>query len=547
MTDIQHFNESFYAIPQKEKQDAFILKFCRMSSPDPKRKRENAEKGKDLVIKYMVLNEVGNPIKVCREAFLGILGITKHRVLGVFKRFRKGNALVPIETRGGDRLSAKFEAKVSAVIAFICSFQACESHYARNKSNRVYLPSDLNITKIWKMYIEKDDNDLHVKESYFRKIFVQRLNIGFSAPSVDECSACLEFKSRIAVKKDETKKTDLQLKLKVHKKRASAFFHFLRTKPDNCYLLSYDCQKNLPLPKVSHQMAYYSRQLYCYNLAVVKGKASDCINPNNVKLYTWTENEGKKSSNEIASVIFHELQLADLALFKSIRLVADGCPGQNKNVNVFTMCAKWLVTYAPPQIEEIQLIFPMTGHSFLPADRVFGLIERSLKKKTTIVKKEEYHEVFQRFGTVHEMGREWQSQDWKTLAQQNTKSAAQLHFKISTCRRIILGKTKRGGVHNRGETIYNWDGGLSKPFQKKNSHLQAAKISMIPIGVPVKAEKLADVQKLLAKHFGDEWRSFEELQWYSSVLEADTLAEGTSDQCECMEQDRENDEAEDDL
>lgn len=69
---------------------------------------------------------------------------------------------------------------------------------------------------------------------------------------------------------------------------------------------------------------------------------------------------------------------------------------------------------------------------------------------------------------------------------------------------------------------------MSKPFQKKSSHPQAAKILIIPIGVPVKAEKLADVQKLLAKHFADEWRPPKELQWYSSILEADAFKVGVS-------------------
>lgn len=67
----------------------------------------------------------------------------------------------------------------------------------------------------------------------------------------------------------------------------------------------------------------------------------------------------------------------------------------------------------------------MTGLSFLPADRVFGLIERSLKKKkTTIVKKEEYHKVFQWSGSIQEMSGEWQSQNWETLAQEIEKPAA---------------------------------------------------------------------------------------------------------------------------
>lgn len=51
------------------------------------------------------------------------------------------------------------------------------------------------------------------------------------------------------------------------------------------------CQKTLVLSKVTDQMAYYIRQLYCYNLSVVKGLPSDSLNPENVSIYSWPENE----------------------------------------------------------------------------------------------------------------------------------------------------------------------------------------------------------------------------------------------------------------
>ncbi|KAG8334467.1 hypothetical protein J6590_089745 [Homalodisca vitripennis] len=39
------------------------------------------------------------------------------------------------------------------------------------------------------------------------------------------------------------------------------------------------------------------------------------------------------------------------------------------------------------------------GHTFLPADRVFGRVERELKKHVTIQSKEEYLNVYRMFGT----------------------------------------------------------------------------------------------------------------------------------------------------
>lgn len=53
------------------------------------------------------------------------------------------------------------------------------------------------------------------------------------------------------------------------------------------------------------------------------------------------------------------------------------------------MCHSWLGRFAPDNIEEVELVFPITGHSFLPPDRVFGNIEREIKKLEEIIKPEE--------------------------------------------------------------------------------------------------------------------------------------------------------------
>lgn len=536
MNDVKRFHEAFYAVPEKSKQDAFLLKFCRRASPNPKRKLEVAQRGKDHIYEYSILNSVGNHLKVCRNAFLNVLGISKHRIHGVFQRFKKHNALVPIETRGGDRLLARYTPKRNAVIEFICSLKANESHYSRERSKRVYLPSELNIKTLWKMYNNVDrPEDQLVKESYFRKIFNTEFNIGFKAPSMDECSTCIEFDHRIAIEKDEEVKKELQFKRTFHRKQGDAFFEYLRKKPDDVFILSFDCQKNLVLPKITDQIAYYSRQLYCYNLSITRGVSTDHLNPHTVSIYTWTENEAKKSSNEIASAVFSELMFHNLAGYRKIRLVADGCPGQNKNVNILYMVAKWLSSHSPPTISEVELIYPVTGHSFLPADRVFGTIERQLKKLTTIITKQEYHKVFQKLGTIKLIGKNWKPYDWKKVAKENMKSASQLHFKISSCKRIIVRKTTRNNIVIRGELAYNTNTGCERQILKKNGTLDINPPE-IPLGVPVKAEKFVDVEKLLTKHFGAAWKEQKELEWYKSVLDGTTLTEGQADeQCDCFE------------
>lgn len=223
--DIKDFHEAFYSTPEKSKQDAFILKYCRAEIPNPKRKKKDPVKSKSATFQYSIVNQAGNNLRVCRSTFFNILApLTKHRIIGVFKRFKNGKSHVPVETRGGNHKEAKFGPKRDAVKNFICTLKASESHYSREKSSRVYLPSELNIRKLWKMYNEGKPENVKVAQGFFRKVFCTNFNIGFSAPAVDECSTCIELESRIMMEKNEVEKAGLKFKLQLHKKTSTILF-----------------------------------------------------------------------------------------------------------------------------------------------------------------------------------------------------------------------------------------------------------------------------------------------------------------------------------
>lgn len=73
--------------------------------------------------------------------------------------------------------------------------------------------------------------------------------------------------------------------------------------------------------------------------------------------------------------------------------------------------------------KNIEIVFPIIGHLFMPSDRVFGLIESVLKKIEQIVKIKEYHEVFHEYRSVKILGEDWTDKNWKTEA----KSMCQRH------------------------------------------------------------------------------------------------------------------------
>ena len=385
--DVRKFHSAFFAKKEKKHQDNFILKYLKTKVP-ARRRRKVGQRNKSETFTAMYVKTFTKPYKllrVCQAIFLMILNIGVHRLRRISKTFLTTGQL-PKDQRGGDRASMKNVAKKQSVMQFIESFKCIESHYCRSTtSERKYVSSDLNIKKMWRMYQEQQsDTTLKVKECFFRNIFNKNYNIGFNTPRVDVCSKCTELSEKIKKARKQNEQTStvsLMTELRVHKLKSKCFYEYLREKKEFMLTLSFDCQKNQVLPKIPDQIAYYSRQLYMYNFTIVVGSCTNQISKENVFCYAWTENTHAKSANEISSAVFHQLTTqVDLTNVKTVRLMADGCGSQNKNSILILMCAYWLTMCAPHTVKTVELIFPVPGHSFMPADRVFGHIEKKLKR-----------------------------------------------------------------------------------------------------------------------------------------------------------------------
>lgn len=218
-----------------------------------------------------------------------------------------------------------------------------------------------------------------------------------------------------------------------------------------------------------------------------------------------------------------------------IRLVADGCGGQNKNKIVVSMCAKWLLEVAPVAIKSVELMFPVTGHSFLPSDRVFGNIEKRVKRKTVIATPDEYEEIFSEFSTVLKVGEDFPIYDFKTVCEEYLKPLSVLHFKLLQVKRIFFTKSRDGNnILVRGEYFYRNQCDVARSLMKKGTFLMNMVPDILSIGVPVKAEKLKDVQNLLMKHYGTEWQTITNLEWYKKAVCGRAPAE--NEFCEQLEE-----------
>lgn len=112
--------------------------------------------------------------------------------------------------------------------------------------------------------------------------------------------------------------------------------------------------------------------------------------------------------------------------------------------------------------------------------------------------------------------------DWKTSIQNIVKVPAQLHFKISQCKRIIIRRSKnQGSVLIRGELFYHSDTGVPKSICRKGKKAEMIHPMKISKGIDVKPLKLRDVRNLLQKHYGENWKELHNLEYYKNVINVD--------------------------
>lgn len=335
----------------------------------------------------------------------------------------------------------------------------------------------------------------------------------------------------------------------MHKKKAKVFFEFLKAplidderipEPD-VLVLSFDCEKNLQLLKVPDSAAYYSRNVYLYNFTIVKGYSSSTLTPQNVTCYCWTENEYPKNANAIASCVVHHLNHENLRGIKKIRLVSDGCAAQNKNSIMIGALCKWLTSDEASEIECIELIFPITGHSYLPPDRVFAVIEKKVRKMDTIINPEDYLQVIREIGTVRLVGSDVTVFDFKAAVNYVLKPTSTWPYQISKVKRVIL-QHKRGSIRWRGEFAYLHDAQTSVPiYVNKGKTMRNFTVSVIPKSNTINASKKKDIETLLKKHYGDNWSTLPSMEFFNLLIfnsrEVEDEDEGNVNEPECCAQD----------
>ena len=341
----------------------FDVKRRRVEEVDCQRRR------KDHVRAYY-FSKGEERIRVCKKFFMKTLCIGHTPIDTACMERGDYGTFVGEDHRGKNSNKTKEEV-VAVVRTHIERFPKIESHYTRRDTRREYLNQSLNISKMYRLYMETFDaatDTPAVKESFYRKIFCTEYNLSFFHPKKDQCTICEKYKTLVGEAKEAfLEEYNQHIKPKHDAQQSKANDKARSTREDNFMSASFDLQSVLQLPCTAASQMYYSRKLCVYNLCVYNAAP-----PNNGFCYCWVEVEGGRGSNEIGTHLLEWINSLPHTVTE-VTLYSDTCGGQNRNQNIAAM-----FMYADQHSTTLKCIthnFLESGHSHMECDSMHAAIE----------------------------------------------------------------------------------------------------------------------------------------------------------------------------
>lgn len=93
-------------------------------------------------------------------------------------------------------------------------------------------------------------------------------------------------------------------------------------------------------------------------------------------MYIWNESIASRGPQEIGSCLMHYFKT--FVTEKKVVMYSDQCGGQNRNVKMALIC-DFMTSSEEFKVCEIDHKFLVSGHSYLPCDQDFGVIEKEKK------------------------------------------------------------------------------------------------------------------------------------------------------------------------
>lgn len=130
-------------------------------------------------------------------------------------RKKKDGGIVTPDKRGRHEPINKISEDIrNSVRQHISKFPTYESHYSRERTRKCYQGNHLNISKMYRLYVEEcNENGLKeediAKEWLYSEIFNYEYNYSFKSPDADTCDICDKYKLQL----QEASSPDLRIQL----------------------------------------------------------------------------------------------------------------------------------------------------------------------------------------------------------------------------------------------------------------------------------------------------------------------------------------------
>ena len=332
---------------QSTKSREYISNTVKRDNKHRKRERKDSESRRD---RQVTLTYYLGETVVCKRMFLNTLDVGEIFVRNSVKATDPATHIVA-ERRKPEHCGRKLaDEKVNLIKNHIKSFPVMESHCIREQTKRKYLSSNLNLCKMYDLFLKKHaDIENLPKICSYTKIFLEKFNLGFHKPKKDQCSQCNAQKNMTPEQKKENEE---EHQLNFFNKKIVQYFAF-------------DLQKMLQTPYGETGELYYYSKFAVYNLTCfdMVSRQGYC--------FVWDETIAKRGASEISSCLYSLFADHCTKPNKQKTMFADNCPGQNKNRYIIEMIS--MAVRAFHNLKSIVLMFLERGDT----------IERS-KKGITI-------------------------------------------------------------------------------------------------------------------------------------------------------------------
>lgn len=342
----------------------------------PQRRFVNATR-KRTVSRYYYFNKDDRKIRVCELFFRNTLSISNGPINKAFSEVGTSGSFEGQDRRGKhEPVNKTKEIDVEIVKEHIEAFPKMESHYCRKTSSKMYLDSNLSISKMYELYQEKCKNasKTPVSINVYRNIFCTQYNLDFHKPKKDQCLMCNKYNRAKA--EDASDLAVLQQKYDEHmflkeQSRKAKEWDKVRANEDNSFnSITIDLQKVLHLPTSNVSLLYYLRKLNVYNATIYEARS-----PNDGFCYLWSEVDGKKGSDEVGTALYLWIQRLPPTVTE-ISIFSDTCGGQNRNQ--FLLCLMLYVVQVT-HLEVIEHKYLESGHTHMEVDSMHSAIENQMR------------------------------------------------------------------------------------------------------------------------------------------------------------------------